>query len=141
MILWEFFAIAGIVFLILEMAVPSIFFLNLALAGFLTAVISLLISDFTALIVIFVALSLLSIFILRPILIKNKTKTEKTGLEAKYIGHSAKVINTVTGTSGAISIYDERWEARTENNEEIPSGCGVKILRNDSLVMYVTKEI
>ena len=41
MVLWEIFAIAGLAFLILEMIVPSMFFLNLALAGFVTAIVAL----------------------------------------------------------------------------------------------------
>ena len=41
MVLWEFIVICGIVFIILELFVPSMFFLNFALAAFVTAVASL----------------------------------------------------------------------------------------------------
>ena len=60
-------------------------------------------------------------------------------MEGKYIGKTAKVTEEVTAERGVITIYGERWEARCENGEIISVGAEVKILRNDSLIMYVTK--
>lgn len=140
MVIWEIFAIVGLAFLILEMLLPTMFFLNLAIAGFITAIIGGFITNWITLSVIFVILSLLSIIFLRPILIKNKnTKEQETGIEAKYIGKEVKVIETVTKTSGAITIYDERWDARLIGNEDIPAGSMAKIVKNESLIMYVEK--
>ncbi len=140
MVLWEIFAIAGLAFVILEMVVPSMFFLNLALAGFITAILALFIKSWIVLTFIFVVLSILSILLLRPILIKNKeSKNQETGMEGKYIGQIVKVIEPITKFSGAITIYDERWEARTENDETIPAGSEVKIVKNESLVLTVEK--
>jgi membrane protein implicated in regulation of membrane protease activity len=140
MVLWEIFAIAGLAFLILEMIVPSMFFLNLALAGFITAIVALFVKGWIILTFIFVVLSILSILLLRPILIKQKESKEKeTGMEGKYIGQIVKVIEPVTKFSGAITIYDERWEARTDSDETIPVGSEVRIVKNESLVLTVEK--
>lgn len=140
MVLWEIFAIAGLICLILEMVVPSMFFLNLAVAGFITAIIAVYLTNWVALSIIFVFLSILSILFLRPVLLRNKkTKEQETGIEGKYIGKEAKVIDTITKTSGAISIYDERWEARLLGDEEIPIGTMAKIIKNESLIMFVEK--
>lgn len=49
------------------------------------------------------------------------------------------MIEPVTKTTGAITIYDERWNARVDNDEEIPAGSEVRIIRNDSLIMYVER--
>lgn len=140
MVLWEIFAIAGLICLILEMVVPSMFFLNLAVAGFITAIIAVYLTSWIALSIIFIFLSILSILFLRPVLLRNKkTKEQETGIEGKYIGKEAKVIDTITKTSGAISIYDERWEARILGDEEIPTGSMAKIIKNESLIMFVEK--
>ena len=140
MVLWEIFAVAGLGFVILEMLVPSMFFLNLALAGFITAIMALFIKSWIILTFVFVVLSILSILLLRPILLKQKKSKEKeTGMEGKYIGQIVKVIEPVTKFSGAITIYDERWEARTENDETIPAGSEVKIVKNESLILTVEK--
>ncbi len=140
MVLWEIFVIAGLAFLILEMLVPSMFFLNLAIAGFITAVTAVWITDRIILTILFVILSVLSILFLRPLLIKNKKdKEHETGMEAKYIGKIVKVTDPVSKYSGAITIYDERWEARTENDETIPAGSEVRIIKYDSLILTVEK--
>ena len=76
---------------------------------------------------------------LRPILLKRNSKDTETGMEGKYIGKTAKVTEEVTPERCVITIYGERWEARTEKGEVISAGAEVKILRNDSLIMYVTK--
>lgn len=140
MVLWEIYAISGLAFLILEMVVPSMFFLNLAFAGFITAIIALFIKSWIILTFIFVILSILAILLLRPILVKQKEAKEKeTGMEGKYIGQIVKVIEPITKYSGAITIYDERWEARVESDETIPAGSEVKIIKNESLVLTVEK--
>ncbi len=140
MVLWEIYAISGLAFLILEMVVPSMFFLNLAFAGFITAIIALFIKSWIVLTFIFVILSILAILLLRPILVKQKeAKGKETGMEGKYIGQIVKVIEPITKYSGAITIYDERWEARVESDETIPAGSEVKIIKNESLVLTVEK--
>lgn len=140
MTLWELYVISGLGFIILEMIMPSMFFLNLAFAGFVTAVIALFINDWITLTIIFVLLSILSIVLLRPILLRHReTKDQQTGMEGKYIGKIVKVIEPVTKFSGAITIYDERWEARTDCDEPIPAGTEVKIVKYESLILTVER--
>lgn len=136
---WQFLVIAGIIFIIIEILTPVMFFLNLALACFITAVFAWFIFDWNVLIPVFVCFSLVFLVFLRPFLIRRKNNGAKTGFEEKYIGKIAKVTQTVTQTSGVVSIYNERWEARTEALEEIPEGTEVKIVRNESLILYVEK--
>ena len=132
---WQILAGLGLIFLILEMTVSSMFFLNFAIGAFITAICSIYIINWYALILIFVGISLLSLTFLRPMLVKKTQKNQETGLAAKYIGKTAKVVETVTPNSGVISIYDERWEARADH--EIPAGNEVIIEKNESLIMYV----
>lgn|SRR5574344_934396 len=137
--MWQLLVIIGVVFLVLEMFTPVLFFLNFSIAAFLTSVISLfIIKNVSYLMVIFVLLSLAFIWFLRPLLTKTKNNKElKTGMEAKYIDKTATVVQEVTQTSGAISIYDERWDARTFEEKTIPVGSKVKIIQYDSLIMFV----
>ena len=137
--LWELLCIIGVGFVILEIFTPSMFFLNFALAAFITAGASVYVTSKFALVLIFFVLSFLSFIFLRPLILKRNTKETETGIEGKYIGKIAKVIDEVSEYKGAISLYDERWEARSEDKSVIPAGSEVKIVRNDSLIMYVTK--
>ena len=137
MSLWEFITVCGIVFVLLELFIPSMFFLNFAFAAFVTAIVSLFIAKTITLVLVFFIFSFLSFAFLRPLLLKRKGKDNETGVNDKYIGKQAKVVEEVSGNNGAISIYDERWNARTEDGSVIPAGTEVKIIRNENLIMYV----
>lgn len=141
MVLWQLIAICGIGFLIFEIFTPSMFFLNFALASFITAGISVYVKNPYTLAIIFVILSFVSFVFLRPIIMKRFNKTKETGISSKYIDKVAKAETDITTSSGVITIYGERWEARSENNQVIPQGSDVKILRNESIIMYVTELI
>lgn len=136
---WQLILITGIVFIIIEMLTPVMFFLNLALACFITAIFALFLIDWNILIPVFVVFSAIFLVFLRPILTKIRIKEEKTGVEEKYIGQIAKVVEAVTSTNGVVSIYDERWTARSVSGEDIEVGAEVKIVRNESLILYVEK--
>ena len=137
MVLWEFIVICGIIFIILELFVPSMFFLNFAFAAFITALASLITTKTLSLVLVFFVFSFLSFAFLRPLLLKRKGKDIETGINDKYIGKRAKVIEDVSCDNGVISIYDERWNARTQDGSVIPSGNEVEIVKNESLIMYV----
>lgn len=135
--LWELLGIVGIAFLILEMFTPSMFFLNFSLAAFITAVLSVYTKNPYTLVITFFVFSFVSFVFLGPILVKRFCKNKETGLVNKYIGKIARAEEDITESSGVISIYGERWEARSESGEFISKGGEVKIIRNESIIMYV----
>ena len=139
---WEIFVIVAIAALILEMFTPTLFFLSIALAALLTAVVSLFGLNMTWLIVVCSALSVILLLFVRPWL-KSLMHHDAQGVEFKseYIGKVVKATEEITTSAGAIAIYGERWDARLndENAEKIPAGEEVKIVRNDSIILYVEK--
>ena len=137
--IWQMLSIVGIVFVIMEIFTPSMFFLNFALAAFICAPISLIYKNIYGIVVIFFILSFVSFIFLRPLLIKKFSKETETGLNGKYIGKVLKSDEDISDSHGVINIYGERWEARSDNGEFIPKGSDVKIVRNESIIMYVTK--
>lgn len=134
---WQILAVCGIGFLILEIFTPSMFFLNFALASFITAVLSIYFKNPYILAIVFVILSFISFIFLRPLVVRVKNSSKETGIEDKYIGKTVKADVEITSSSGVVSIYGERWEARTEGDLVIPLGADVKIVRFDNIVMYV----
>ena len=137
MLIWQFMCIVGVAFVILEIFTPSMFFLNFALAAFLTAAASLVVLNKFYLVLIFFVLSFLSFAFLRPMLLRKNTKETETGVKGKYIGKIAKVTSDITSSEGVINIYGERWDARCQEGLRIPAGKEVKIIKNDGLIMYV----
>lgn len=137
--MWHIILGIGIIFVLLEIFIPSMFFLNLALAAFVCAGVSYFISNIPILITVFCILSVIFIFGLRPIFQKKSSNEEKTGIEEKYINKTAQASENIDRNSGAISIYDERWEARNIDEGTIEAGSKVQIVRNESLIMFVKK--
>ena len=86
MTLWQIWAVCGVGFVILEMFTPSMFFLNFALAAFITSGLSFWVKDPYTLAIIFFVLSFVSFIFLRPILKKNFEKNKETGINSKYVG-------------------------------------------------------
>jgi membrane protein implicated in regulation of membrane protease activity len=137
---WIVYIIIAVIAIIIEMMVPTLFCINFAVAGIITAIVSVFWGTFNQLLMVFLALSLLSILVLRPILKNMLRKEKEDNFKSEYIGKVVKTIEPVTTTSGAVTIYEERWEARLkEEGEEIPTNTDVKIVDNESIVLYVEK--
>ena len=67
-------------------------------------------------------------------------KEDETDFNAQYVGKIVKVIEPITNLKGAVTIYEERWEARLKDaGEEIAVGADVKIVSNDSTILFVEK--
>lgn len=139
--MWQILLCIGFIFLILEMFTPAMFFLNFAIAAFVCAGLSIYTNSITVLVIVFSILSVILIFTLRPMLMKNmKGKENETGMGSKYVGKIAKVIEDVDKKHGVVSIYDERWQARNVEDYKIDIGREVEITGFDSLILYV-KEV
>ncbi len=136
---WIVFLIVALLFFIAEIYTPTMFFLNFSIASICCALFSLIIDSYNILIPLFVVLSLLSIIFLRPFLNINPNKEKSQYFESQYIGKEATTISEITPFSGRITIYDENWEARLndENTKPITKGKKVTIIRHTDLIMYV----
>lgn len=138
--LWMLYLIFAIVAILVEIYVPTLFCINFAFAGIITSVFSVFYNDFYATMSVFIALSLVSFVFIKPMLVKYFKNGANADFQEQYIGKIVKVIETVTCSSGAVTIYDERWDARIKKEgESIDVGCEVKIIANDSLILYVER--
>lgn len=138
MSLWQIWCIAGVLLCITEMFTPAMLFLNLGFACFVAAIAAVFCLTTTCQVAIFGVFSAIFLLWLRPYLIKQKNSGNPDTIEM-YIGKTAKVIEKVTKTSGKIAIFGEEWNALSNNDEEFEPNTEVKIIKNDSIVMYVEK--
>ena len=138
--LWMFYIVLAVVSVLIEVFIPTFFCINFAFAGIITALISIFWGDFYITMSIFLVLSLISIIFIKPMLEKYFKKGANADFNEQYIGKIVKVIEPVTCNKGAVTIYDERWEARVkDSNVTVDIGCDVKITGNDSLILFVEK--
>ena len=69
---------------------------------------------------------------------KNDNPFENIGFSS-YEGQKVLVEEDVTQNKGVISIYGERWDARVDEDICIEKGSEARIIRNESLIMFVEK--
>lgn len=138
--MWQILAVAGAVLFIIEMLTPAMFFLNLAIACGVTAIVAVFYPNWYILIPLWAALSGLFLLFLRPLLVKKHNSSESASGMSQYVGKKAKVAEKIDQDNGVIMIFDERWNARSQDGQEIPAGSVVVITGNDNLIMYVKKE-
>ena len=136
--LWQIWCIAGVIFCIIEIFTPAMFFLNLGFACFVAAISAALHFSLTIQVVVFAVFSVIFLLWLRPFLLKQKNSGEPETIEM-YIGKPAKVIEKITPQGGRIAIFGEEWQAKSLNEEVFEPGEEVKIVKNDSIVMYVER--
>ena len=138
--LWMLFVVIALVAIVVEIMVPTLFCINFAVAGIITAIVAVFWGGLTENLILFAILSIASIFLLKPYLEKTFKKDGDADFNSDYMGKIVKVIEPITDLKGAVTIYDERWEARLkETGEEIPVGADVKIVSNDSTTLFVEK--
>lgn len=138
--MWIKLLILCVAFLILEMFTPVMFFINLSVAALCAARAAYLGYSNTVVTIVFVVVSIVTILFVRPLFLRNmKSKKTETGMEDKYIGKTARVVNEVTHRDGRVAIYGEEWNAVLKSSAEasIPVGSEVKIISNDSIVLTV----
>lgn len=139
---WQIFLVVAIVAFVLEMFTPAMFFLSIAVAALITAIAALWYTDIHGLIITCSVLSVLILLVIRPMMKKFMHEMPKSvDFNSEYIGKIVKVTEEITNAGGAIAVYGERWDARLANPdaEPIPAGAEVKIVRNESIVLYVEK--
>lgn len=138
---FQIWIIIGILFVIIEIFTPTMFFLNLALGCFFACVLAFFSSSVLLQVFAFAFVSLINIYFLMPYLKRSVKTSEKTGIEDKYIGKTAKVIEKIDGENlGAITIYGERWFARNCEGKTIEVGENVVLRNLEDSVFWVERE-
>lgn len=136
--LWQLWCLIGIIFFIVEMFTPVMFFLNLGLAALSAAIAGYFGGDFTIQVIVFAVFAAIFLIWLRPFLIKKKHNKD-TEFDEKYKDKIAIVTEKITSETGRIAIYGETWQAVSMDGSEIDVDERVKIIKIDSIVMYVER--
>jgi integral membrane protein len=114
----------------------------LAIGAFLTVIFSLLSCPFWFQIVAFAVLSVVSIFFVRPVMIRflHKEHNERLSNVDALIGRVGVVIEDIKGESnGYVKIDGDEWRAVSYDSRDILNGERVRVVKMDSLVLTVER--
>jgi membrane protein implicated in regulation of membrane protease activity len=111
---WIWLSSAGLL-LVVEMLTVDLLFASLAFSALIAAGVSVITSNTFIQALVFAFAAVISIFLLRPIALRNLRKSSPeiaTNVDA-LIGAEAVTLSSVDGTSGEIKLSGEVWSART----------------------------
>jgi membrane protein implicated in regulation of membrane protease activity len=124
---------------ILEILIPALVFLFVALGAVLTVGIAWLGTSLTVQIVFFAVASLLLLLLVRPVFASRRLGGQgvpsRTEALAGKRGHVTEAIDPVKGT-GRVSVGGEDWAARSAST--VPAGAEVRVEGADGIVLIVS---
>ena len=131
--------IIGFIFFLLEFVIPGLILFFFAVGAWIVALLSLFIDlSFNLQLMIFVASSVVTIFLLRKwvkkMLYGNKRSTEL--LEDEFLGKIARSETAISpGSNGKVNFKGTSWQAASE--DLIDAGENVTIVGNESILLIV----
>jgi membrane protein implicated in regulation of membrane protease activity len=138
--IWMWLA-AGGALLVAEMLTVDLLFASLAFSAFMAAGVNALGFNMAVQGVTFGIAAVISLFILRPIALKNlkkRTPDFATNVDA-LVGSSAFTLSVVTDRSGQIKLNGETWSARSDSGE-IPADFKVQVVAIEGATAVVSKK-
>ena len=128
--------------MIIEIATVGFFVFWFAIAALITALLSLFIHNIIAQATIFIIISVILIFLTKPLTDKITKKDKVSTNVNALIGQEGTVIKEINSGSnkiGQVKILGDTWSAVTTNDftNAIPVGSNVKILKIDGVNLIV----
>lgn len=140
MAVWLWLLAAGGLF-VLEMVTADLLFASLAISAAAAMFTAWGGGGFLAQGIAFAASAVLTLFILRPIALREMAKrSPKTATNTEaLLGVEAKTLTKTTSDDGQVKLRGEIWSARSESGP-IPSGRAVRVDRIEGAIAIVTTE-
>lgn len=140
--LWQLWALVVIICLILEITSGDFFILCFSIGALFSAVVAALGSGFTVQLEIFAVVSVLSLFFVRPRLVKrlHGNRKERVSNADAIIGRVGKVSEAIeSGGYGRVAIDGDDWKAVSADGSYVPLGQNVRIIGRESVIITVEK--
>lgn len=134
---WAWFGL-GVALFVLETLLPGVHFLWFGLAAMLVCGLTLLTGmTFAVQLVVFVALAMLMVFLVRRFAHVEGARTDEPDLNvrgAQYIGRTVKVEVPIESGRGKVRVGDSLWQA---SGPDIPAGAHARVTGCDGTVLRV----
>jgi len=141
--IWHYWIMASIILITAEIFIPSFIIINLGVGSLFGAIAALFGVSIELQIIIAALFSLISFFTVRPILVrwgyrKSETKTNVDAMQGKIALVSTEINNAQN--KGYADLEGTSWRSKSIDDEIIPTGSSVEVLRVDSTILYVKKK-
>jgi len=138
--LWLIWVIISIVCLILELTSGDCFILCFAIGAAVSAIVAGCGANLTVQIIVFAVVSVLSLLLVRPTLLKklHKPNRERLSNAEAVIGQQGRVSESIAaGGYGRVAIDGDDWKALSADGSAIDKGTTVRVVKMDSIILTV----
>ena len=138
--LWLIWVIVSIVCLILELSSGDFFILCFAIGAAVSAIVAGCGANLTVQIIVFAVVSVLSLLLVRPTLLKklHKTNRERLSNAEAMIGQQGRVSEDIeAGGYGRVAIDGDDWKAVSADGSAIEKDVRVRVVKMDSIILTV----
>jgi membrane protein implicated in regulation of membrane protease activity len=138
--LWLMWVIISIVCLILELSSGDFFILCFAIGSAASAIVAGCGGSPTVQIIVFAVVSVLSLLLVRPALIKklHKPNRERLSNAEAMIGQQGRVSEPIeAGGYGRVAIDGDDWKAISADGSAIDKDVRVRVVKMDSIIITV----
>nr|WP_314315920.1 NfeD family protein [Kocuria rhizophila] len=136
---WIFWLIIMLALAAIEMLTLDFLFLMMSLAALVTAGVSLVLDSFTVQVVLFAVVSVLLIFLIRPLALRrlNRSTPNTRSNTERLIGLPCTVLEPVSQRSGLVRLEGDVWTARCAAGAELSEGADAWVHRIDGATAVV----
>ena len=137
--LWQFWAVVAVICLILELTSGDFFIMCFAIGGAAAAIVSPF-SNFYVQLAVFEVVSLVSIFTVRPVVLKwfHKNDPDRVSNADALLGREGFVKESIeAGGFGRVAIDGDVWKAKTPDGSAVEVGGKVKVVNRESTIITV----
>ena len=138
--LWLLWIIISIVCLILELSSGDFFILCFAIGAAASSIFAGCGLSLTWQIIIFAVVSALSLFLLRPALLRklHQPHRERLSNAEAMVGQAGRVSEDIEANGyGRVAIDGDDWKARSADGSPISRDTRVQVLKVDSIILTV----
>ena len=138
--MWQMWAALAVVCLILELTAGDFFIMCFSVGAVFAAVTAAVGLNGYVQLVVFAALTLVSLFWVRPFAKRYLHKGEDTRVSNAdaLIGRQGRVVETIkAGGYGRVQIDGDIWKAIASSDVDIPAGGNVRVVGRESTIITV----
>lgn len=138
--IWQVWTVIAIVCLVVELSSGDFYFVSFSIGAAVTAIAAAFGCPFGWSLGVFAAASVLSLFFIRPALVRKMQVKESVSNADAIIGKRGRVTEAIEVNGyGRVSVGGDDWKAQSIDGEAIEKGTLVTVTNRESIIITVEK--
>lgn len=138
--IWQLWTVIAIVCLVVELSSGDFYFVSFSIGAAVTAIAAALGCPFGWSLGVFAVASVLSLFFIRPVLVKRMQVKETVSNADAIIGKRGRVTEAIEANGyGRVAVGGDDWKAQSLDGTAIEKGAHVIVRNRESIIITVEK--